>query len=140
MLVRGVFCADKMNDYHFVVKQGENSFDLPHYLSLRESTRVRINNLIVTWRFKNVTRDEFVTKTTDDGTTTNITFQPGWWSFSAIQERLADEDITLTRLAHNNSCRIFCQDSALDLGLIGELLGFGPGKKVAKNTFVDSNT
>ena len=72
--------------------------------------------------------------------TTNIIFQPGYWNFSAIQERLADEGVTLTELVHDNSCRIFCKDESLNLGLIGELLGFGPNKSIAKNTFVDSNT
>ena len=94
----------------------------------------------MTWRFQNVTRDEYVVKTKDDGTQTIVLFQPGYWSFSKIQERLADEDVTLTRLTHNNSCRIFCQEESLDLGLIGELLGCGPNKKVTKNTFVDSST
>ena len=128
------------NKFHFVVKQGENSFDFPTNLSLRESSRIKISNLFVTWRFQNVTRDEQVTKTKDDGTQTNITFQPGYWSFSKLQERLADEDVILTRLAHNNSCRIFCQDESLELGLVGELLGFGPNKTIPKNTFTDSNT
>ena len=66
--------------------------------------------------------------------------QPGYWSFSAIQKRLAEEDVTLTKNVHDNSCRIFCQDESLSLGLVGELLGFGPTKTVAKNMFVDSNT
>ena len=134
------FAQIKMNEYHFVVKQGENNFVLPYYLSLKESSKVKISNLIVTWRFQNLTRDETVTVTADDGTISNVLFQPGWWSFSAIRERLAEEDVTLTKIVHNNSCRIFSQDKALDLGLIGELLGFGPGKKIAKNTFVDSRT
>ena len=128
------------NKYHFVVKQGESNFDLPTNLSLTESSRIKISILFVTWRFQNVTRDEQVTKTKDGGTQTNITFQPGYWSFSKIQERLSDEDVILTRLAHNNSCHIFCQDESLELGLIGELLGFGPSKTVPKNTFTDSNT
>ena len=117
------------NKYHFVVKQGESNFDLPTNLSLTESWRIKISNLFVTWRFQNVTRDEQVTKTKDNGAQTNITFQPGYSSFSKIQERLADEDVILTRLTHNNSW-----------GLIGELLGFGPNKTVPKNTFTDSNT
>ena len=128
------------NKYHFVVKQGENNFNLPTNLSLTESSKIKISNLFVTWRFQNGTRDEQVVKTKDDGTQTNILFQPGYWSFSKIQERLAGEDVTLTRLTYSNSCRIFCQDKSLSLGLIGELLGFGPSKKVAKNTFVDSST
>ena len=46
----------------------------------------------------------------------------------------------LTSRPFNNSCRIFCQEERLELGLVGELLGFGPNKSITKNTFVDSNT
>ena len=128
------------NRHHFVIKQGSNNFDLSTALSLKESSKIEISNLFVTWRFENVTRDETVVKTKDDGTQTNIIFQPGYWSFSLIQSRLAEEDITLTRLEHNNSCRIFWQDESLQLGLVDELLGFGVNKTIAKNTFTDSKT
>ena len=129
-----------MKEYHFLIKQGESSHNLPDYISVGENKRVEVSNLIVTWRFQNVTRNEAVVKTKADGGITNVTFQPGYWNFSTIQKRLADEDITLTKLKHNNSCRIYCEDEDLNLGFVGELLGFGPNKIITKATFVDSNT
>ena len=65
-------------------------------------------------------------------------FSPGYWTFKLIASRLADESITLTSNPHNNTCRIFCQEESVQIGLVGELLGFGPNKTVAKNTFVNS--
>ena len=115
-------------------------FDLPSDLSLKESSKITLSNLFVTWRFQNVTREEQGTKTKDDGTQTNILFPPGYYTFGEIAKRLANEDITLTSNSYNNTCRIFCQDESLGLGLIGELLGFGPNKTMPKNTFLDSKT
>ncbi len=65
-------------------------------------TTIQLKQATVFWKFKNITtaNNKFVISTT------NKTFDVGYWDFELIKDRLEAEKIVLTANVHDNTCDV----------------------------------
>ena len=131
---------NKMRKLSIFTKHGEHQSSFgPNEINFEKGAKMRVTNICVRWRFKNVNQTNTdVVKVADDGTRTVITFGEGFWTLFQMAKRFEEEGIELTFNAHDNTCRIFCKDAQLELGQFGVLLGFPENKVVTKGMYSDS--
>ena len=98
---------------------------------------LRVNEVTVFWKFKNITNTignhEFTV-----GTTTK-TLGEGYWDFQQIKERLKGEKLELSMNVYDNTCDIINKTgSTVNLKKFGKLLGFPENKTLTGSSTVKS--
>ena len=128
-----------MTKVDLYVKQGTNTYVFQEgSRKFPNQAKLLLSNVKVFWRFQNIESDITVTLTDQNGVTTNVLFQEGYWSFLDLKKRFGEESVVLTTLPHNNTCRFSSNDYDVNLGELGPLLGFERGKVILRASATDS--
>ena len=103
---------------------------LERFISTKYGAKIRVKNIGILWKFKNVL-------TGANDTITGVTFEEGYWSFNMISEKLAENNIQLQRNRFDNTCKIRLP-SQINLLNFGYFLGFPVNTIIQANTWTNS--
>ena len=95
--------------------------------------------MAIYWEFEIISQTSSdVTLTSPKGVRTVVQFGVGYWTFNMISDRLATENITLTKNKCNNTCRIYHATHSISLGEFGVLLEFAKNTTIPGGVYKDS--
>ena len=120
------------------METGKNEIYLDGFIRTEPNSKIKIKNASVYWNYQNVTgssNDYYVTAVPK-----SIAFENGYWTFRMLADRFAKNNVKLARNRHDNTCKIYPENSDLVLNNLGLMLGFPKSKIIKEKTWTTSSS
>ena len=124
-----------MNKLTLFLEEGKSTVYLERFINTKYGDKMKVNNVNVFWKFKNVKKDVNDTVTVGFD---QVTFREGYWTFYMIDEKLGEKGVKLGRNRYDNTCKFFSKNNVVNLKNLAPLLGFPKNKVIITNSRTES--